>query len=375
MRIVVAASAAASHPVPKAFAAMNSRDPSEALARPQRDLRTGPVMPVPTLLREFGIDPAPLLARAGIAPQLLEGAENRIAFAAVGQLLDDCVRVTGCAHFGLLTGQRFEAATLGALGVLVRHCASVGAALRSLVLYLHLNDRGGVPVLLNLGTTRVALGYAIVEPGMPGKTQFDDATIAITFLLLRQLCGAGWRPTEVMFAHRPPADAEPYRQLFGARVRFDAELSAVTFPAYWLKHAIAGADPAAHAVLEAALRKAAAREASPLGERVRRALHSLAYVAGPALAPEVAQLFALHERQLRRLLTLESTTFRQLAHEARREVAQHLLRDTRLPLPDIAAALHYADAAGLSRAFKQWTGVAPGAWRAANAAAVGQLQG
>ena len=92
----------------------------------------------------------------------------------------------------------------------------------------------------------------------------------------------------------------------------------------------------------------------------------MAYVAGAASAPAVAQLFGLHERQLRRLLTAEGTSFRELANEARREVAQHLLRDTRLPLPDIAAALHYADATAMSRAFRQWTGVAPGTWRAAN---------
>ncbi len=348
---------------------MNFRSLAEAPARPQRDLRTGPVMPVPALLREFGIDPAPLLARAGIAPQLLEGAENRIAFAAVGQLLDDSVRATGCAHFGLLTGQRFEAATLGALGTLVRHCASVDAALRSLVLYLHLNDRGGVPVLLNLGPTRVALGYAIVQPAMPGKTQFDDATIAIAFLLLRQLCGASWRPTEVMFAHRAPADVSPYCQLFGTRVRFDAELSAIAFAAHWLDQPIPGADPATHATLEAAFRHRTSGEPGPLGERLRRALHSMAYAACAATAPRAAQLFGLHERQLRRMLTAEGTSFRELANEARREVAQHLLRDTRLPLPDIAAALHYADATAMSRAFKQWTGVAPGTWRAANAPA------
>jgi AraC-like DNA-binding protein len=356
--------------------------PPRAASRPSanfpRDLRTGPVLPVPALLREFGLDPAPLLARACVAPARLDNAEDRIAFAAVGRLLDECVRATGCAHFGLLAGQRFDAATLGALGTLMRHCVSVGAALRSLVLYLHLNDRGGVPVLLDLDSKQVALGYAIYQPDMPGKATFDDAAIAIAFKLLRQLCGAGWQPTEVMFAHRAPADAAPYRQLFGARVRFDAELSAVTFAAHWLDHPITGADPAVHAALEGAFRQAARRETDPLGERVRRALRSLACVAGPASAPAVAQLFGLHERRLRRLLTLEGTSFRELAHEARREVALHLLRDTHLPLTDIAAALHYADATALSRAFRQWTGVAPGTWRAANsaqAAAAGELPG
>ena len=338
-----------------------------APASPPRDLRAGPVMPVPALLREFGLDPAPFLTRAGIGIDVLDHPDNRVPFAAVGRLLHECVRGTGCAHFGLLTGHRFDGATLGALGTLLRHCESFGAALRCLVMYLHLNDRGGVPVLLNLGPTRVMLGYAIYQPDMPGKAQFDDATIAITFNLLRQLCGAHWKPIEVMFAHRAPADAGPYRQLFGPNVRFDAELSAVTFAAHWLDRPMAGADPAVRETLKTAFRQASARDTDALEERVRRALHSLAYEAGPASAPAVARLFSLHERQLRRRLTLEGTSFRHLAHEARREVAKHLLRDTHLPLSDIAAALHYADATALSRAFRQWTGVTPGTWRASNA--------
>jgi len=345
---------------------MPSHATPAAPASPPRDLRAGPVLPVPALLREFGVDPTPVLARAGVDPGLLDHAENRIAFAAVGRLLDECVRATGCAHFGLLAGQRFDDATLGALGTLMRHCDSVEVALRCLILYLHLNDRGGVPVLLNLDPTRVALGYAIHQPDMPGRAQFDDATIAIAFNILRQLCGPQWRPIEVMFAHRAPADATPYRQLFGSQIRFDAELSAVTFAAHWLDRAIDGADPSVHATLKTAFQQAAARETGALGERVRRALHSQVYASGPALAPAVADLFSLHERQLRRRLRLEGTSFRQLANDARREVAQHLLRDTRLPLSDIAAALRYADATALSRAFRQWTGMTPGTWRASN---------
>jgi AraC-like DNA-binding protein len=242
----------------------------------------------------------------------------------------------------------------------------VDAALRHLIQYVHLHDRGGLPVLLHLDAKRVALGYAIYHPDMPGKSQVDDATIAIAFTILRQLCGANWRPIEVMFAHRAPADTTPYRRVFGPHVRFDAELSAVVFSAHWLDSTIDGADPAVREALLAAFRQAAARDTGELEERVRRALYSLAYLDGPASAPAVARLFGLHERQLRRRLTLEGTSWRQLAHEARREFAKHLLRDTRLPLTDIAAALHYSDAKGLSRAFRLWTGVTPGTWRASS---------
>ena len=44
-------------------------------------------------------------------------------------------------------------------------------------------------------------------------------------------------------------------------------------------------------------------------------------------------------------------------------VAKELLVESRLGLPDIAAALGYADEGSFIRAFRRWTGTTPGAWR------------
>lgn len=333
---------------------------------PQRaaDLRAAPLLPVPALLREFGVDPAAVLMGAAFDPRWLADADNRIAFDAAGRLLDACAHATGCAHFGLLAGQRLDESALGAVGTLVRHGETVGAALHDLVLYLHLHDRGAVPVMLNLGPTRTAIGYAIYRRDTPGRAQIVDGAIAVVFQILRRLCGPQWRPSEVMFAHRAPTDKAPFSRFFGAPLRFDAEFSAVVFASRWLAQPIPGADPAVRAALTAALRAAARRDARPLAEQVRRALHSTAFVDGLSAAPQMAALFGLHERQLRRLLRQEGASFRQITGETRLAVVQQLLGDTRLPLPEIAAALHYSDVTSLSRAFKQWTGQRPASWRA-----------
>ena len=89
--------------------------PIDARAPRPAQLRAGPLMHVPVLLREFGVDPAAVLSRAGVDPRWLDDAENPIAFDAAGRLLDACVRATGCAHFGLIAGQRLDERALGAL--------------------------------------------------------------------------------------------------------------------------------------------------------------------------------------------------------------------------------------------------------------------
>lgn len=356
-------------------AAHATLEPSPTLAvggHPGGTLRMGPLLPVPMLLREFGVASAPILARVGIDASWFDDAERPVNFRDVGCLLDACVGATGCAHFGLLVGQRFSPATLGLLGQLVQNCETVDASLLNLTLYLHLHDSGAVPVLLKLDANRFAIGYSVVHSQTQAAAQIHDGAIAVVHQLMHQLCGAFWAPLEVTFAHRSPADVEPFRRFFGAPLRFDAELTAVIFSTRWLAHRVEGADPVRHAQLKAAMRDATAAKRGRLDARVRRALHTMVF-AGDARAPAVAQLLGLHERTLRRQLSAEGTSFQTLARQTRFDLAAQLLRDTRLPIAEIAAALQYADATAFTRAFSGWAGIAPGRWRAQASVAAGAI--
>ena len=74
----------------------------------------------------------------------------------------------------------------------------------------------------------------------------------------------------------------------------------------------------------------------------------------------VAAELKLSERSLRRRLTDEQTSFRDLLQEARKERAQTILSKPGISLAVAAEQLGYSDTAAFSRAFKEWTGVSPG---------------
>lgn len=86
----------------------------------------------------------------------------------------------------------------------------------------------------------------------------------------------------------------------------------------------------------------------------------------PAGAPmgAVAAELGLTERTLRRRLTDEGTSYREILDEVRSAIARSLLggRAT-IPVADVAARLGYADAAALTHAFRRWTGTSPAAYR------------
>jgi AraC-like DNA-binding protein len=87
-------------------------------------------------------------------------------------------------------------------------------------------------------------------------------------------------------------------------------------------------------------------------------------LSGTSSAESVALLFGIHERTLRKRLTAEGTNLQQLVSQARFELAKQLLENTQLPISEIAAALHFADAAVFSRAFRSWSKTSPREWRA-----------
>jgi AraC-like DNA-binding protein len=69
------------------------------------------------------------------------------------------------------------------------------------------------------------------------------------------------------------------------------------------------------------------------------------------------------ERTLRRKLSEEDQQFQALLNRSRYALARQLLRNTSLPVADIAAALQYKDANAFSRAFRGWASCPPSEWR------------
>jgi AraC-like DNA-binding protein len=154
-----------------------------------------------------------------------------------------------------------------------------------------------------------------------------------------------------------------YRRLFGPNVRFDAEVSGIVFAESWLDRPIPGADPRLREQVMSAIREARASSSMNFADIVRGALHQMV-LSGTSSADSVALLFGIHERTLRKRLAAGGTSLQRLVSRTRFELAKQLLENTQLPISEIATALHFADAAVFSRAFRAWSRTSPRDWRA-----------
>ena len=316
------------------------------------------------LLRELGVDPAEVAADAGLDLGVFRNPENTIPFTAAGKLLQVGAMRTGCAHFGLLLGQRSDTRSLGLVGDLMRNAPTLGRALQDLVENLYRYVRGGVWYLAV--RDGVALfGYAIHQRGTEGVDHFYDGTMAFAFNGIRELCGA--LPDEVLLARKPPPDVRPYHRLFQGPVRFDAEQSALVFPAGQLERPVPEADSRKRAILEEAVANYWAVALPSVADQVVRLLRPRVLF-GDFELETVARRLTLHPRTLNRRLQAEGTTFRRLLNEVRFEVAGQLLLGTRMGVTEIAAALGYGDTSAFTHAFSRMAGAPPHTWRISSGA-------
>jgi len=348
----------------KTQAAFHGTIGSPALAQSRDgDIRIGPILAIPALLAELGVKPQRAFTRARVSLRQFRDPDSRLPLEQAARLVQVSAELTGCPHFALLLGDRFDMTGFGPLGELMRHSPNVGAALRSLVLHLHLHDRGAAPLLLSPDERTAILGYSVYRQGTPAIEQIYDAAIAIANKILLNLCGRGFRPAAVQFSYRRPKHTAAYRRLFGGNVTFDAEVSGIVFASSWLSRPIEGADASVHRALSSAIRDAQASGSLSFGEHVEIVLRQM-LLSGHATADAVSTLFGISERTLRRRLGDEGKSFQNLVNKTRFELACQLLRNTRLPVAAIASALQYLDANAFSRAFGNWAQCTPSAWRA-----------
>jgi AraC-like DNA-binding protein len=187
--------------------------------------------------------------------------------------------------------------------------------------------------------------------------------MAIAMRLMRDLAGQAFRVQLVCLQRSRPRAVSAYTRFFAAPLQFDAPQSELRFDARWLLAPVAGGDAAGHAELQLEARRAETAVAPRLAERARAMAQAL-LSGGTLSAPQLAEALGLHERTLRRRLAREGVELQQVMAAARFALARQMLLETGLPIGAIAAALGYAEASVLVRAFTAWAGCTPGTWRA-----------
>lgn len=168
----------------------------------------------------------------------------------------------------------------------------------------------------------------------------------------------------VHLRRRCPAQPAAWKALSGVPVRFGCDMDEVCFGRTLLDTPNPSADVAAFRQA----RQLAGRELALLRQQFfSDDIAQLILERLPDGVPEIADVAAgLHVsvRCLQRRLQQQQTRFRSLVDQVRCHQARALVANTSLGFADIAQQLGYTETGTLFRAFRRWTGMTPGQYRA-----------
>jgi AraC-like DNA-binding protein len=316
--------------------------------------------------RSAGLDPFDMLRRAGIGRRFLDDPENRYPADLVVTLLEESAVRSKCRSFGLLMAESRSFANLGPLSLLLQHLPTIDDVLRALIQYRRLmNDvitlkceRGGEASVIRW----------VIAPRY-GTPQVIDLIVALGYLVLRGASQGRWTAEAVHFTHSPPGDLSAFRRIFAVRLEFESEFNGYSCSTASLRNRTAAPDPAMEGNARRLLNLVPfPLENAPAADRVRHALAVLIPIGRATVGPVAADL-GVSPRTLQRSLALEETSFAFLLSEARKDMAQHYLANTRHSIGVVAALLGYSSSGSFSRWFVSLFGKSPLGWRRSMAAA------
>ncbi|MBS7661374.1 AraC family transcriptional regulator [Pseudomonas lalucatii] len=308
-----------------------------------------------------GLDCTPLLRQAGIQPALLDEPRARIApqqFARLLQLLwerlDD--EYLGCGRL------RSRRGTFAMMCHAIIHCRSLGKALARGALFYGLFP-GAPSIRLSREGDWVRLSIEDAHLWDPDHFLLE-CLLVIWHRLGSWLIGQRIRLEEVSFAYTAPAHVGEYELLFPGRRRFDAASSGLLFHARYLAMPLLQDERTLKQFLQHSPADLLARPdgGDSLGGQIRRLLGR--DCARWADLDAIARQLHMSPQTLRRHLREEGASFQELKDQLRRDLAIYQLGRAELSIQQIAEQLGFSEPSAFHRAFKKWTGLTPGAYRA-----------
>lgn len=306
---------------------------------------------------------------AQIDPAWVDDPNSRVPAAAMERLWAAAEQLTGDPDLGLHSAESYNPGALSIVGYVILSCRTAGEALERLARYAPLLNEGlQVRVEHNQDTTICSIGAAedLGTYLRRSPRQVIETVSAGIVLTLGRVATRPPVPIAVTFQHAAPSSIAEHARLLGPVVRFDQIENAVVYSTSALAAGMLSADPALLEVFEGDARRrleqlkshgtVSGRVQSIVGARMKGEVPSLAVIASE---------LAMSERSVQRSLTEESTSYREIVDEVRKDLALSHLSQPGATAADVAFLLGFSEPSAFTRAFRRWTGSSPSQFRCA----------
>ncbi len=313
------------------------------------------------LIAHWNISATKFLQDTGLGVAELSLPHSRLSVAMVERLVERARTLTEEPGLGFYFGLRMRISWHGFLGLAAMSAQNIRQALELVVRFVPTRTDA-----LTFGFESSDKGSSLLIREHADFGAARDAVIFAIFVgiwqLARTLTGREFRGGADI-AMPEPSYMGRFKSMLPGIVRFNQPETRLLFETEALAWPMIAADPATFLLTREQCERelAALGLAGPFTDRVRVLL--LRSDGGIRSLEEIAARLYLGPRTLKRKLAELNVSYSALLDEERRRRSLLLLRDTVIPMEQIAEQLGYSDMPSFFRAFRRWTGRTPGAVR------------
>jgi AraC-like DNA-binding protein len=229
-----------------------------------------------------------------------------------------------------------------------------------------MEERGGA---IDVAERNGMASFTMAVPGRhrtPAGLLIDVTGLYFYYQLFSWLIGQRLPVADVRIAHLEAHYPLPLNEVFQANILFDQPINALRFPASVLDRRVVRSYAELNQIVDYFPFNLVMNRVGQTtwSDHLRLLLlDSLQHRHRILEFTAVAQLLHLSPATLRRRLAEEGASYAELRVQCLRDVAENLLCETDLTLDDIAARLDFSDERAFRRAFREWMGETPVAFR------------
>lgn len=319
------------------------------------------------LLKAKDIPESFVLQGTGLVWDTLQSGKQTVHKRQMEQLIVNAMRLAQQPDLGLQFGKRLNTNTHGILGYALMSAATMREVVNVWLKYYKLNF-ADLNLIYRIVDDTYILAVDIRSEQNAIRQFMVEAVFASMYTTAVFLLNENLRDAEIWFDYPEPAHAAKYFETFPVRVCFAREQCQFRTPLSILDARLASANTAAARIYrqqcDEMLRTMKQRHGTARAVQKLMLEHSGNF---PRINDAATQLH-MSERTLRRKLAAENTSFQEVLNDVRHRIASEYLQSTTLSVADIADLLGFADPSNFRRAFVQWSGVSPAAYRSQTAA-------
>lgn len=314
--------------------------------------------PLVNLLNQKGINPSPLLGRAGVAASVLNDPAHHLTSEQELNFTRDAIEALNQPDCGLIIGGNYHLSAYGTLGLAIMTCETLLDAMKVLFenilmtwTYMHwsVSTRNGMAIL-TLGPMR--------DLGNCYQYMIDRGLIA-SYLIFREALGTSLPLREVNIMQSEPVYADRYRALFNCPINFSAASNNYIFDKHHLNRPLPQSDPNSNIIYRAQCEETSHGLQHEFSYKDFIRQHMFALENHQSSLQIIAEKLHTTPRTIQRKLAAEGARYQELLENVRCNLAIEYLKSSDLSVDNIALRLGYSDAPAFCHAFKRWTGKPP----------------